>query len=274
MKKEIWSHLQDALEAREPFVFCVVTERNGSSPGKPSQKMLVYDDGSTSGTVGGGVNEERVRQKAMELFETGGSAVLTFELANPIDGKEPVCGGTMKVYLELMCRQPRLIIFGGGHIGRVLTKLAAIVGYRVTLADERPAYASPDVVPEATELLCCPYSEAVSKANVGKEDAVVIVTPGHAHDIEVLRAMLGTPAAYIGMIGSQRKVEGIRRMLLEEGFVSERVNQVFAPIGLNLGGETPEEIAVGILAQIIAFNNGTIVKFEPKKRETSGICPA
>ncbi|HNV68792.1 MAG TPA: XdhC/CoxI family protein [Candidatus Ozemobacteraceae bacterium] len=273
MSHEIWSELQEALEAREPFVFCVVTERTGSSPGKPSQKMLVYDDGSTCGTVGGGVNEERVRQKAMELFTSGGSTIMTFELNNPIDGKEPVCGGSMRVYLELMCRQPRLVIFGGGHIGRVLAKLASIAGYRVALADERPAYASPDTLPEVAELLCCPYSEAVTKARIGKDDAVVIVTPGHVHDVEVLRAMLGTPAAYIGMIGSQRKVEGIRRLLLEEGFVSERVNQVFAPIGINLGGETPEEIAVGILAQLVAFNNGQIMKFEAKKR-TNVPCPA
>lgn len=274
MKQEIWSQLQEALEAHEPFVYCVVIDRNGSSPGKPSQKMLVYDDGTTCGTVGGGVNEERVRQKAMELFETGGSTLMTFELANPIDGTEPVCGGAMRVYLELMCRQPRLIIFGGGHIGRVLTKLASITGYRVTLADERPAYASAEVLPEADELLCCTYGEAVSRARIGKDDAVVIVTPGHSHDIEVLRAVLGSPAAYVGMIGSQRKVEGIRRMLLEEGFVSERINQVFAPIGLNLGGETPEEIAVGILAQIVAFNNGQMMKFEPQKNKPNVSCPA
>ncbi|RCK77971.1 MAG: Xanthine and CO dehydrogenases maturation factor, XdhC/CoxF family [Candidatus Ozemobacter sibiricus] len=262
MSSEFFSELKEAFNEGDPFVLALVVETDGSSPGKVGQKMLIYHDGSTEGTVGGGVNEERVRQAAVELFHTGGSKVLTFAMDNPIDGTEPVCGGTMKVYLELLVDRPRLVIFGGGHIGRVLAKLASIAHFRVTLVDQRPEFADPKILPEVDQVVCAPYEASVDTVGLDARTSVVIVTPGHSHDLQVLRRVVPSPAPYVGMIGSARKVEEMKKTLLAEGADPERLAALFAPIGINLGGQTPEEIAVAILAQIIAFRNGKIIHYQ------------
>lgn len=261
MSGDILEALSQAISRGDPFVLCTVIQVQGSSPGRPGQKMVVYSDGFTAGTVGGGVNEERVRKAAMELFTGGDNRVLEFRLDNTIASGEPVCGGSMSVFIEMMIQRPRLVIFGGGHIGRALARMAVIAGFRVTLADERPDYASSEHYPELSEVICLPYAEAVDRAAIDTQTFVIIVTPGHRHDREVLARVLKTPARYIGMIGSARKVAETRKTLLNEGTDPQRLNQVHAPVGIYLGCDAPEEIAVSILAQMIGVKNGVVIPF-------------
>ncbi len=262
MATEFFNELKQAFNRNEPFVLCTVVETIGSSPGTVGQKMLVYGDGSTVGTVGGGINEERTRKAAMELFKGGAATILTFDLANPLEGGDPVCGGKSRIFIELQSHEPRMVIFGAGHIGKVLAKMAVLARFRVTIADERPEFASPALFPHGVEVICKPYEQAVAAASIDANSHVVVVTPGHLKDFEVLVMSLPFPAPYVGLVCSAKKLIEVKEALFKKGIASERVNGIFAPVGINLGSTTPEEIAVEILAQIIAFRNGKVIRFE------------
>ena len=261
MSGEVMEALGKAIARRDPFALCSVIRVQGSSPGRPGQKMIVYADGSIDGTVGGGVNEDRVRQAALELFSGAENRLLEFRLDNALNSGEPICGGAMEVFIELMICRPRLIVFGGGHIGAALVRMGIIAGFRAVLVDERPEYASIEHFPGIAEILCRPYAEAVGAAAIDADTYVVIVTPGHRNDREVLAEVVKTPARYIGMIGSARKVAETRKSLIEAGVDPVRLDQVHAPVGVYLGCDAPEEIAVSILAQIIGIKNGVVIPF-------------
>ncbi|MFZ2956405.1 MAG: XdhC/CoxI family protein [Candidatus Ozemobacteraceae bacterium] len=267
MSYGLFDDLRHAYEEGRPFVLCTVIEVTGSSPGKSGQKMIVFSDGTTAGTVGGGVNEERTRVVALGIFSTGGTRILSFSLDNPLQGGEPICGGSVKVFLELQADRPRLVVFGGGHIGNVVARMAFLARYRVTLVDERQEFTSEEAVPEIDRRLCLPYEDSIEQAEIDEQTFVVIVTPGHVKDREVLERVLKTPAAYIGMIGSARKVTETKKALAASGVPAERLEAVCAPVGIYLGGEAPEEIAISILAQIVAWRNGLRLHFS---RPSSG----
>ncbi|GAB4280591.1 MAG: XdhC/CoxI family protein [Candidatus Rifleibacteriota bacterium] len=262
MATEFFQELKNALNRNEAFVLCTVVETIGSSPGTVGQKMIVFRDGKTIGTVGGGINEERVRLEAIDLFKNGSSRILTFDLANPLEGEEPVCGGKARVFIEMIADNPKMVIFGAGHIGKVLAKMAALARFRVTIVDERPEFANPDLFPECEKVICQKYEDSVEAAELNDRSFAVIVTPGHLKDKEVLEKVLPTPAPYVGLISSAKKMAEMKAALIDQGIPRERVEAIFAPIGINLGSTTPEEIAVEILAQIVAFRNGKIIRFE------------
>lgn len=262
MATELFRELQEAFNSRKPFVLCTVVEVDGSSPGKSGQRMIVFENGSTAGTVGGGINEERTRKAALALFpERGGTQLLSYDLANEIESGEPVCGGNVKIFLEYMADRNRIVIFGGGHIGFALARLAAQMRFHVALVDDRPEYADPSRFPEIEHVICRPYPGSVAAIGVEATDAVVIVTPGHLHDLVVLEQAVASPAEYVGMIGSARKVAEMKKSILASGVDTKRVESVFAPIGIHLGSTTPEEIALEILAQIVAFRNGITLRY-------------
>lgn len=261
MATEFFQELKEAFNKDQPFVLCTVIETTGSSPGTVGQKMIVYRDGSTVGTVGGGVNEERVRTAAVDLFKNGTSRILSFNLANPLEGSEPVCGGEARVFIELQAHEPRMVIFGAGHIGRTLARMASLARFQVTLVDERPEYADSKKFPASVEVVCLPYVEAAEKAMIDKRCHVVVATPGHVKDREVLERVLRYDAAYVGLICSAKKMVEMKQAFKTTGYDVRRVDDLFAPIGINLGSTTPEEIAVEILAQIVAFRNGKIIRF-------------
>ncbi|MBF0547125.1 MAG: XdhC family protein [Candidatus Riflebacteria bacterium] len=262
MKIEMYDELMEALNSSRTFVLCTVVDVEGSSPGKTGNIMGVFDDGTIFGTVGGGKNEESVRLSAVSMLENEErTKTISFNLSNPLDGTEPICGGKMKVFLQIMRKKPKMAIFGAGHIGRVLASLAVKAQYQVTILDERPEFLNSDFLIDSHEKICCPYEQAVEKAKIDAQTSVVIVTPGHIKDYEVLERALKTPARYIGVIGSSRKISALKKSLLASGFDSKRIESVFAPIGVFLGGDSPEEIAVSILAQVIAFRNGLELRF-------------
>jgi xanthine dehydrogenase accessory factor len=262
MATEFFNDLKQAYNRNEPFVLCTVVETFGSSPGTVGQKMLVFGDGSTAGTIGGGINEERTRQAAMELFKGGGPNILTYDLANPLEGADPVCGGKARIFIELQVHAPRMVVFGAGHIGKVLAKMSALARFRVTIADERPEYATPAFFEECENVICKPFEQAVAEAALDKNCFVVVLTPGHLKDFEVLERVLAVDTAYVGLVCSAKKLVEMKMALVKAGLPEARVAELFAPVGINLGSTTPEEIAVEILAQIVAFRNGRIIRFE------------
>lgn len=262
MATEFFHEMKQAFNRNEAFVLCTVVETIGSSPGTVGQKMIVFRDGTALGTTGGGINEERVRQAALELFKNGTATILTFDLANPLEGDDPVCGGKARVFIEMIADEPRMVIFGAGHIGKVLAKMAALARFRVTLIDERSEFADPTLFPECEKVICMNYEEAVEVVELNDRSFVVVVTPGHLKDKEVLDQVLPKPAPYVGLVSSAKKLKEMKDAFVAAGIPKERANSIFSPIGINLGSTTPEEIAVEILAQIVGFRNGKIIKFE------------
>lgn len=256
MEFEFYRELKQTLAEGGDFVLCTVVSVDGASPAKPGQKMIVRPDGSIRGTVGGGVNEERIRKAALELFGRGGSRLLEFEMDGDVASPEPICGGRFACFTELIHDRPGLFIFGGGHIGHALARLAHVLRFAVTVVDERPEYVTAERLPTADRLICKPYEEAVADCAIDARSSVVIVTPGHVKDREVLERVVRTPAAYIGMIGSARKWQELRQALVAQGHDAARLAEVRCPIGVNLVGQSPEEIALGILAQIVAHRHG------------------
>jgi len=154
-----------------------------------------------------------------------------------------------------------MIIFGAGHIGKILAKMAVLANFRVTIIDERPDYANNDIFPEC-KTICCEYVQAVEKAGINGSSYVVVVTPGHQNDMEVLKHSLKSDAAYFGLVSSANKLAEMKEVLVNSGIEKQKTQNLFSPIGINLGSNTPEEIAVEILAQIVAFRNGKVIRYE------------
>lgn len=267
MAVEFYKELRDAYNSGKSFVLCTVIDVKGSSPAKAGQKMIVFRDGSFVGTIGGGINEARTISKCMDMFAMGGTQIIDYDLSSSnAEDKEPICGGEFKVLLEFQSSAPRLCIFGAGHIGEKLAKIAFLTGYSVTLADERPDFVNPDKFFKGINLICDPYEEAVKKAKVNEDTFVVVCTPGHVNDAQAVEAVLPFKPQYLGLVGSGKKRQQFMANLKEKGFDPEQCEDIFMPIGMSFGSTTPEEIVIEIMAQIIAFRNGNIVKYSRQKR--------
>src|SRR5258708_2875075 len=215
--------------------------------------MLVRDDGSIAGTIGGGCVEAEVWQAAREVMESEKPRTLTFDLnQDPKYDTGLVCGGTLEIFIEPVLPPAELYIFGAGHVAASLYKVARIVGFDITVIDDREVYASRERFPEAQEVIADDFDKVTSRLQLSESSYVVIVTRGHHDDMRVLRWAVQTPARYIGMIGSKRKTITIFRELQKEGLAPELFDRVHAPVGLDIGAITPEEIAVSITAELIA----------------------
>jgi xanthine dehydrogenase accessory factor len=226
-----------------------IVECRGSSPQKQGAKMLVRDDGSLMGTLGGGCLEADVVQAAMMAMKDGDPMTLPFELTEREGGL--VCGGTVLVYIEPVLLDPHLVILGAGHVGRTLAKLARFTGFRVTVVDDRAEFANRENVPDANDLIVLEFERAFERIPVEGGTFIVVATRGHNHDLDAVKAALRTPAAYIGLLGSKRKKALLRRSLAENGFSPADIDRVIIPVGMEIDSVMPEEIAVSIMAQII-----------------------
>ena len=225
----------------------------GSIPSFKTAKMLVRDDGSILGTIGGGCVEAEVWQAAREVMESERPRSLKFDLNNdPKFDTGLVCGGTLEVFVEPILPPAELYIFGAGHIAASLYKIARVVGFDVTIVDDRETYANRERFPEAHEVIAEDFEQAVARIAPSESAYIVIVTRGHRDDMRVLRWAVQTPARYVGMIGSRRKTITIFEELKKEGIPAHLFERVHAPIGLDIGAITPEEIAVSIMAELIA----------------------
>jgi len=239
-------------EGRRCALATIVNVR-GSIPSYKTAKMLVRDDGSILGTIGGGCVEADVWQAAREVMEQEKPQTLTFDLnQNPRYDTGLVCGGTLEVFVEPVLPVPVVYIFGAGHVAYNVYKVARIAGFEVVVVDDREAYANRERFPEARDIYAADFEQTMEQLSVPESAFLVIVTRGHRDDMRVLRWAVKTPAHYIGMIGSRRKILTIFRELQSEGISPEQFQHVHAPIGLDIGASTPEEIAVSVVAEIIA----------------------
>jgi xanthine dehydrogenase accessory factor len=240
-------------DGRRGAVATIVNVR-GSIPSFKTAKMLVRDDGSIVGTIGGGCVEADVWQAAREVMESEKPRGVTFDLnQDPKYDTGLVCGGTLEVFIEPILPPALLYIFGAGHVAANLCQVAANAGFDPIVTDDRTSYATKERFPAAREVRALDFDEATKQLDPSETSYIVIVTRGHRDDMRLLRWAVRTRARYIGMIGSKRKVIGIFKTLREEGVPAHLFDRVHAPIGLDIGAVTPEEIAVAITAELIAF---------------------
>ena len=249
------AELAAAIERGEPVVLATVVRTRRSVPRRPGSKMLVYADGRTSGSVGGGELEHRVTLEAVEALADGRPRLVSYSLVDPAEGDPGVCGGEAEIYLEPHMPTPTLFIVGAGHVGRAVSELAGWLGMRTVIWDDRADMA--DSAPgEPAAALSGPISDALAAQPLTAGDSVVVVTRNVSLDLEILPELLATPTGYIGLMGSDRRWSTTRAALLEAGADEADLARVHAPIGLEIHAETPEEIAVSILAEVIGERRG------------------
>jgi xanthine dehydrogenase accessory factor len=240
-------------QGRRGAVATIVNVR-GSIPSFQTAKMLVRDDGSIVGTIGGGCVEADVWQAAREVMESEKPQTLKFDLnQDPKYDTGLVCGGTLEIFIEPVLPPALLYIFGAGHVAINLCRIASGAGFELIVTDDRSSYATKERFPAARAVHALDFDEAMKKLEPNESSYIVIVTRGHRDDMHLLRWAVQTRARYVGMIGSKRKVIGIFKTLEAEGVPAHLFERVHAPIGIDIGAVTPEEIAVSITAELIAF---------------------
>ena len=241
-----------------------VVRANGSTPQRAGAKMLVFADGRTVGTIGGGCYENEACLKAREVIESGRQALLHFELNDDFAQENGlICGGQMDVHVDPLEPAPSLYIIGAGHVGWHLARLMTELDYRVHVVDDREKFANRERFPEAREIVVEPIADWLHRTEIPSSAYVVVVTRGHQGDLEAMRALAARDLKYLGLIGSRAKVARIRKLLIEEGMPPECLDRVHSPIGLEIGAVTPAEIAVSILAELIAVRRGVRVGVRP-----------
>jgi xanthine dehydrogenase accessory factor len=225
--------------------------------------MLVFPDGRTVGTIGGGCYENDAFWKAKESIQSRKPQLVKYDLNDDFAQENGlVCGGQMQVYIEPLEATPRLYVIGAGHVGYHLARLAHTIGFRTHVLDDREKFANTERFPDAEEVIVETIPDWLHRADLPSHAYVVIVTRGHTHDLDALRALAARDLRYLGLIGSKAKVTRIYDALLEEGMPPECLQRVHAPVGLDIGAVSPEEIAVAILAELIAVRRGKIL--DPK----------
>ncbi len=255
--QSIWRQISVAHDERRPVVAATVVRSSGSVPRRTGAKMLVSAGGSIRGSVGGGLFEALVVKDALEALATGKSVTKTYSF-NPT-GSGPkafgaICGGKAEIFLEVIVPTDRLLIVGGGHCGRALAKLAAAMDFSIVIVDDRAEFARPELFPfDAVERVLHLPADYDGLPEPDERTYVALVSKGFVTDEAALRRVLNSPAPYIGMIGSCRKRDIVYDRLRADGISELLLARVHAPIGLEIGAETPEEIAVSILAEIIAI---------------------
>lgn len=253
MEPDIYEAIVEGRRRGERMALAAVIARRGSTPRKDPAKMLVFEDGRQIGTVGGGCMEAEVSRAALEAIRTQKPQLLRFDLSeDDLEETGLICGGTLEVYVEPILPQPWLFILGAGHVGRCLARTARDLGFRIAVVDDRIKYANRERFPEAEALHVGDWEKVLEELPVDSSSYVVIVTRGHQFDLVCLRFALQSRARYIGLIGSRRKIRLFFEKLESEGVDPVEFARVSAPVGLDIGSETPEEIAVSIAAELIA----------------------
>jgi xanthine dehydrogenase accessory factor len=259
LSQEVFEALNRALEAGEDAALVTIVSSQGSTPQRVGAKMLVFPDGRMVGTIGGGCYENDAFWKAKEAIQTRKPLLVKYDLNDDFAQENGlVCGGQMQVYIEPLESTPRLYVVGAGHVGYNLAKLAATIGFKIHVLDDREKFANQERFAEAEAVVVETIPEWLQKAEIPSSAYVVIVTRGHTHDLDALRSLAKRDLRYLGLIGSKAKVKRIYDALIEEGMPVEYLQRVHAPVGLDIGAVSPEEIAVSILAELIAVRRGKI----------------
>lgn len=247
---EIYQELSNIMQRGGQAVLATVINSQGSAPRNAGAKMLIKEDGSFIGTVGGGKLEHDVLKKAPQIMKSGESQIMHFDLS----GKEPdgmICGGQADVFLELIKSKETLFLCGAGHISFATAAIGKMLGFRIVVIDPRPEFNNRERFPDADVLVVEDYQDAFKKLTITADDYIIIYTPQHSRDEDCLQLACGTVAKYIGMIGSKKKSREIKDHLLAKGISRKIIDSVHSPIGLEIEAETPEEIAVSILAEVV-----------------------
>jgi xanthine dehydrogenase accessory factor len=250
---DIYEEIVRLRQAGRTCALASIINTVGSIPASAMAKMLVREDGSIVGTIGGGAAELEVIAVAREVIEREKPQTVSFNLTKrPGIDAGMVCGGSLDIFVEPIVPSPTLYLFGAGHTGLATYRIARSAGFDVVVIDEREAFANRERYPDAKDIVVADLDQAMAQLTPTTAAYIVSLTPGHLSDMRVLRWAIGTPARYIGMMGSRRKVTGIFQELQKEGVSPERLADVHAPIGLDIGADTPEEIAVSVVAELIA----------------------
>lgn len=252
----VFQRLADLERSGEPGVLVTVIRTRGSVPRHAGSKMIVYPDGSIFGTVGGGEMEDDVIQQALQSLRDRKPLRKLYEFRDPEQGHVGVCGGEMEVFVEPIRSPARLVVVGCGHVGQAVIRLASWLGMHVTAVDDRPEFANREVAPDADEHILATMDQIHNRVEITPATYVLLTTRANPLDVEALPALLESPAAYIGVIGSRRRWATTETQLADSGVPAELLERVSSPMGLELNAETPEEIALSILAEIVMLIRG------------------
>ena len=254
---ELLSLAARCMESDIPAALVTVVGAQGSTPQRPGARMLVLADGTVSGTIGGGCVEAEMARRARAAIENGRPVLTTYDLTPEQAGEEGlVCGGRMEVFIEPLEATPDLAILGAGHVARPLCTLAAMAGFRVGVLDDREKYATGERFPEAARVVVSGFEVAAEALRLTPRSFVLVVTRGHRGDATAIASCLPLRPRFLGLLGSKAKMVHVFADLLERGFSSEDLARVETPVGIEIGAETPEEIAVSIVARMVAVRRG------------------
>lgn len=248
---DIFEEIVAAQKTSSPVVLATVIESRGSAPREEGARMLVKSDGSIRGTIGGGAIEKEIIDVAMTMMAARTPKLVSYELQDI----GLTCGGGMSVFLEPLHQLPHLVIFGAGHIGSALSQIAKMLDFAVTVVDNREEFANKEKLPWVDEVQACDYQEAINNLNYNQNVYIVILTHKHTHDFEVLEQLMHRPVRYLGMVGSRAKVAKAFQQLRDKGTSEEIIKNIHSPVGIEIGANTPAEIAVSIAAELVAVRN-------------------
>ncbi|MDX9871486.1 MAG: XdhC/CoxI family protein [Clostridia bacterium] len=258
MQEKLMEIVTEKLKKKEETALVIITKEEGHSPRGVGTMMAVDSAGCIlGGTIGGGAAEEKARLAAVEAVKEGVSKTMAIKIDLPDEsGQASNCGGNIEVLIKVFKNPDKLLIIGAGHVGLALYKFAKLLGYSVTVLDNRPEFVTKERFPEAAALICGEIAAELKKYPIDELTSIVIITHGHQYDEIALEAVAQRPARYIGMIGNRAKLKIVFDNLKQRGIPEETLQKVFAPVGLNIGGDARAEVALSIIAQIQAVKYG------------------
>jgi xanthine dehydrogenase accessory factor len=275
MTPELVTAIDEAMAHGEPVALVTIVSAHGSTPQRVGAKMLVYADGRTLGTIGGGCYESDAFGKAREVLRTHRPRMVRYELTDDFAAETGlICGGQMEVFIEAIEPPPQLVILGAGHVGLQLGRLAPALGFRVHVVDDREKFANRERFPHAEQVHVEDIPEWIERTPLPASAYVCVLTRGHRQDYDAVRALAGRELRFVGLIGSRAKVARLVDRALEEGLPAEWLRSLHAPIGLDIGAITPEEIAVSILAELVAIRRGKLTGEELQTPSMRWTAPA
>jgi len=261
MPQDIYEEIVELRRQGSRAALATIVVRKGSTPRKDAAKMIIYEDGRQMGSIGGGCIEAEVCREALLVMRIEKPKLMTFDLTeNDAEESGLLCGGTIEVYLEPILPDPTLFIFGAGHVGQCVAQTVKGIGFKIAVVDDRIKYASAERFPQADTIFVDSWDTIFQKLPVTDSSYILIATRGHNYDLACLRFAVKSPARYIGLLGSRRKTRLLYEALEREGIDPEVFERVYAPVGIEIGSETPEEIAVSIAAELIAVRKNLEVR--------------
>ncbi len=254
--RKVLAKLNEYVEKNMPVAMISIISIDGSTPRGIGSTMLVDQNGNLlEGTIGGGILEERAKKDGAKHIKKNISGLVEYTLGSGTKEKNElamICGGDVSIFIKVFSSQEKLILVGGGHVAEKTAKMASILGYSITVLDDRKERLTSTIFPDADNLIFGNIAENLGKVDIDSGTVIIIATHGHGHDQDALEVVLRSSAKYIGMIGSSNKITRNFKNLMEKGFTKEELSKVYAPLGIDIGGETPEEIALGTIAEIQA----------------------